>query len=487
MEPKYTPSSQGTGSSGAAPGASLTARFTGDLSAGQEQAKTPFRPRPVTDIASTGLNVVFLESLVVKFLLSVGIASGRRIAHELGLPFAIFPDLLRQFQNRKLVSLSAAAAANDFDYALTDAGRARAMSYMEECAYVGTAPVPFADYVAAVAAQSLTAELPKRDDLRRAFADLLVSEEMLATLGPAINSGQGMFIFGAPGNGKTSIAERVTQCFGRTIWIPRTIEIEGQIVKLFDPSCHEPVAVEPTRFLRQESSDARWVEIKRPTISAGGELTMDNLEIRHDPLTRVSEAPFQMKSNNGTFLIDDFGRQKMPPGELLNRWIVPLEKHYDFLTLANGKKVKMPFDQLIIFSTNLEPARLVDEAFLRRIPYKIKVSDPTEEQFLRIFRALAPHLGFKEVNEPALDYLLQRYYRDAGRALRYCQPRDLLLQVRNHCIYNDLPLELKPEYFDVAADNYFSGMSFAKRKRRSRQDGGKHHTSEEPSRPPEIH
>ena len=209
-------------------------------------------------------------------------------------------------------------------------------------------------------------------------------------LGPAINSGRGMFLYGYPGNGKTSIAERITRCFGTTVWIPKVLDIEGQIIKLFDLANHEPIAAHRSGLLRDDDFDHRWIEIRRPTIIAGGELRMEDLEIHYDPLTKISEAPLQLKSNNGTFLIDDFGRQRMAPIELLNRWIVPLEKRYDFLCLANGKKIRVPFDQLILFSTNLEPKQLVDEAFLRRIPYKINATDPTEAMFRQMFDDLRP-------------------------------------------------------------------------------------------------
>ncbi|HEU5116194.1 MAG TPA: AAA family ATPase, partial [Isosphaeraceae bacterium] len=342
------------------------------------EEKPPFRPRVVTDFAAAGLSLAEVESLVLKFLLNIGAASGRRIADELGLPFGPFPDFLRNLKSQQILSYANSTAANDFIYALTDAGRARARGYYEECAYVGTAPVPFTDYIESVAAQTIAREQPKEADLRRAFSDLLISEEMFSALGPAINSGRGMFLYGYPGNGKTSIAERITRCFGSTIWIPRVINADGQIIKLFDPTSHEPVQPRANGLLRDDDADDRWIQIKRPTIVAGGELTMDSLEIRFDPTTKISEAPLQMKSNNGTFLIDDFGRQRMSPLELLNRWIVPLEKRYDFLTLASGKKIRVPFDELILFSTNLEPKQLVDEAFLRRIPYKIHASDPTE-------------------------------------------------------------------------------------------------------------
>ena len=420
------------------------------------EEQPPFRPRVVTDLSSAGLNFAQVEGLILKFLLNFGVASGRRIADELGLPFGIFPDFLRQLKNRQIVSYTGSAAANDFNYALTDTGRARAKVAFEECAYIGTAPVPFTDYLEAVAAQTITAERPKMADLRRAFSDLLVSESMFQTLGPAINSGRGMFLYGYPGNGKTSIAERITRCFGSTIWIPRVITVEGQILKLFDPANHEVVRPRRGGLLRTDDQDDRWIEIKRPTIVAGGELTMENLEIHYNPATKICEAPLQMKSNNGCFLIDDFGRQRMQPIELLNRWIIPLEKRYDFLTLPSGKKIRVPFDQLILFSTNLEPKQLVDEAFLRRIPYKINASDPTEATFRRLFEIFAPSLGFKSVDQAVLDDLIERHYRRMNRPFRACQPRDLLLQVRNHCVFNELPLDLTTEYFDIAVGNYFT-------------------------------
>jgi predicted ATPase with chaperone activity len=420
--------------------------------------RTQFRPRPVSGFPEAGLNFAQVESLVLKFLMNIGVASGRRIAEELGLTFGPFPEFLRNLKNQQIVSYTNSATANDYLYSLTDAGRARAKVYYEECAYVGAAPVPFDEYIKSVADQTITTEHPKQEDLRRAFSDLLISEEMFDTLGPAINSGRGMFLYGYPGNGKTSIAERITRCFGTTIWIPKVIDMLGFVVKLFDPANHEPVLHHRSGLLREDDFDHRWIEIRRPTIIAGGELRMEDLEIYFDPVTKISEAPLHMKSNNGTFLIDDFGRQRMAPIELLNRWIVPLEKRYDFLCLANGKKVRVPFDQLILFSTNLEPKQLVDEAFLRRIPYKINAADPTEEMFRQMFEIFAPKLGFEQHDTSSIDHLIERHYRRVNRPFRCCQPRDLLLQVRNYCIYNDLPLELRSEYFDVAANNYFTVM-----------------------------
>jgi predicted ATPase with chaperone activity len=416
-----------------------------------------FYPRAVDSFEEAGLNSAIIEGLVLKFLVNCGMASGRRIAEELGMSFRPFPDFLRQLKNQQFLSYANNASANDYVYSLTDAGRARARMHFDECAYVGPAPVPFHDYLQSVAAQTITCEHPKEEDLRKAFSDLMIADETFRLLGPAINSGRGLFLYGYPGNGKTSIAERITRCFGTTVWIPKVIYVEGQILKLLDMATHEPVEIERSAGLLDESDfDRRWIQIRRPTIVAGGELRMDDLEIHFDPITKVSEAPLQLKSNLGTFLIDDFGRQRMQPVELLNRWIVPLEKRYDFLSLANGKKIRVPFDQLIIFSTNLDPRQLVDEAFLRRIPYKIEAKDPTEEGFRKMIAGLAVKLGFNEVDTQAVDYLIAQHYQRPGRAFRCCHPRDLLLQVRSLCVYKNLALELKPEYLDFAVMNYFT-------------------------------
>jgi predicted ATPase with chaperone activity len=416
-----------------------------------------FHPKAVANFDEAGLNAANVESLVLKFLVSKGMATGRRISAELGLPFGPFPEFLRQLKNQQVLAYADSASASDYVYTPTDLGRARAKMFLDECAYVGTAPVPLKDYVDSVAAQTIAGEHPTEQDLRRAFSDLLIAEETFGLLGPAISSGRGLFLYGYPGNGKTSIAERITNCFRSTVWIPKTIDAEGQLIKLFDMANHQPVENEQSHgWLNESDYDHRWVEIKRPTIVAGGELRMEDLEIHFDSATKVCEGPLQLKSNLGTLLIDDFGRQRMPPVELLNRWIVPLEKRHDYLSLPNGKKIRVPFDQLIIFSTNLEPSQLVDEAFLRRIPYKINALDPTEEMFRAMLEGFAPKLGFQDVDPDAVDYLIDQHYHRVGRPFRCCQPRDLLLQVRNYCSYNQLPLELKPEYFDFAVMNYFT-------------------------------
>ncbi len=429
-----------------------------DATSQEPESRVPFRPTPVSDFNSAGLRLAAIEALILKLLRVRGSATGRQIASELGLPFGLFPDYLRTLKHQQLVTYEGLVQANDYSYALTDQGRDRAQAYHAQCPYVGAAPVPLETYREAVEAQSIAGEAPEEADLRRAFSDLSLTDATIDLLGPAIHAGRGLFLFGPPGNGKSSIAERITRCFGTTIWIPRVIEAEGQLIKLYDPGQHDAIPSPGAGLLREAQHDGRWVEIRRPSIVAGGELTMDRLELHSSSSSGIHEASLQMKSNNGTLVIDDFGRQRMAPVDLLNRWIVPLERRYDFLTLASGKSICVPFDQLIIFSTNLQPRDLVDEAFLRRIPYKIPVLDPDEAHFRAMFHRAAPSLGFSTIDETAIDHLIARHYRACDRPFRYCHPRDLLLQIRHNCSYHHRPLEMNPETIDASVPNYFSDV-----------------------------
>lgn len=410
-----------------------------------------FRHAQLTDSA--------VEALILKYLLARGDASGRDIAEQIRLPFVLVDELLRQLKIDQLVVHRGSAPMNDYQYQLSDLGRERARRYFEQCSYFGSAPVALSDYVAGVKAQSLSGQHPTAEALHAAFADLLLNKRMLDRLGPAVNSGRGLFLFGPPGNGKTSIAERVTAAFGQHIWIPRAIGIDGEIIRLYDPVNHEeaPVA-ENSGYLDHRKIDKRWVRIRRPTIIAGGELTMSALEVTINTSTGISEAPLQMKSNCGTLVIDDFGRQRMPVDELLNRWIVPLEKRFDFLSLPNGKKISVPFDQLIIFSTNLEPRDLVDEAFLRRISHKIEVLGPSEEEFSRLFECCCEQFGC-EYRPAMVRYLVENYYRPCGRPMRRCHPRDLLKHIRSYCRYKRVPFEVTAETIDRVAQAYFGPLA----------------------------
>jgi len=415
-------------------------------------------PEPET-IEDTGLGFEEIERLVLKFLMARGAATGRAVASHICIPFQIIDPLLKSLKADKLVIFKGSATMGDYEYTLTDLGRERARRYSEECTYFGSAMVPLQDYLIAMEIQSIAKQEATEENLKEAFAELIIKQSMLDQLGPAINSGRGMFLFGSPGNGKTSIAERVTGCFGSTIWIPKTLGIDGDIIRLYDPAIHEKVDEESKSdsILSMTSFDRRWVQIVRPTVVVGGELTMEELEVRQNPVNKLCEAPLQLKSNCGTLVIDDFGRQRMSTDELLNRWIVPLEKRYDFLNLPSGKKIQVPFDQLIIFSTNLEPKDLVDEAFLRRIPYKIEAVDPDHEMFHQLFELMAPLQGF-QYDKAVVDYLIETHYVKANREMRACHPRDLLLQIRNFCTYKGLPKKMTNESIDIAVSNYFTVM-----------------------------
>jgi hypothetical protein len=427
-------------------------------STSQQDPQQPFRPKAPETLEETGLTFEEVERLILKFLLAKGSGRGRSIANQVRLPFQITDPILKQLKQEQLLAFKGSAEMGDYDFAITEFGRERARRYSEECTYFGSAPVTLPDYLQAMAAQSIAKQQATEEDLKRAFTDLVISQRMLDRLGPAINSGRGMFLFGSPGNGKTSIAERVTRSFGTTIWIPRTLGIDGDIIRLYDPGVHDAVETEANEgILNLSGVDRRWVQIVRPTVAAGGELTMSELEVVQNAQTKICEAPLQLKSNCGVLIIDDFGRQTMPVETLLNRWIVPLEKRFDFLNIPSGKKIQVPFDQLIIFSTNLEPRDLVDGAFLRRIPYKIEVPDPTEDQFRDLCKLMAPTLGF-EYDAEAIDYLIEKHYKAVNRPFRACQPRDLMLQVRNYCSFKQTAKKLTAEAFDVAIENYFSVM-----------------------------
>ena len=388
--------------------------------------------------------------------MATGESSVRGIAEQVAIPPELAEKIVTNMKNEQLLGYIGQAAMNDYVVKLTELGRERGRRYNEMCTYFGAAPVPFQQYVDSVGAQTINAQNPCEEDLKEAFSDLLIDPAMMIKLGPAVNSGKGMFLFGYPGNGKTSIAERVTAAFGKYIWIPRAVTVDRDIIRIFDPMNHTPAPEEKSDgILSSNNFDKRWIKIERPTIVVGGELTMDHLEIAYNDTTGISEAPVQLKSNCGTLVIDDFGRQRMSVDELLNRWIVPLEKRYDFLNTSSGKKIQVPFDQLVIFSTNLEPKDLVDDAFLRRIPYKIEVPNPSLENFVKLFEIMCKIYKFPW--KPAMiKRLIEKHYLPVDRPFRNCHPRDLLLQIKNYCLYLKKPVELSDEAFDFAAENYFS-------------------------------
>jgi len=424
--------------------------------------RTSFFPDEPQTRDETGLSVTEIESLILKLLLNCGLATGREIARHIRLPFAIVKDELQSLKSQLLVSYRDGAPMNDYEYELTELGVDRARRRAEICTYFGAAPVRMSAYISAIKQQSIENATPRLADLKRAFADLQLPPAVISQIGQAVNAGKSLFLYGAPGNGKTCIAERVIRAVSEYIWIPRCITVTDEIIRLYDPSMHEevPLVAEASgdQLLDAMKVDRRWIRIRRPTVVTGGELTLDMLECKLNPATGINEAPLQLKSNGGALVIDDFGRQRMSTTELLNRWIVPLEKGHDYLTLRSGRHLEVPFAQLLVFSTNLDPRDIVDEAFLRRIPYKIEVFDPTEEEFRQLFLKLARKMGF-EVDDRIVDFLLEKHYRKQKRPLRYCHSRDLLLQVKNLNEFHEFPMEVTEMALDVAAYNYFAGLS----------------------------
>jgi len=339
-----------------------------------------------------------------------------------------------------------------YEYVLTSRGRDMARDALERSEYAGPAPVPLEMYNEAIIKQGLKDVQVHQRHLRQALAHLVLSEETFEQIGPAVNSGRSIFLFGNPGNGKTSIAEAIgSMLMEGDIYIPHAVEVEGQVIKVFDNVNHLVTEKPPHD---QRSLDPRWVLIRRPFIVVGGELTMEGLDLVYDFNNKYYEAPFQMKANGGILLIDDFGRQQVRPRDLLNRWIVPLEKRIDFLTLHTGRKIEIPFEVLIVFSTNLAPKDLVDEAFLRRIRHKIEVNDPDWNDYREIFRRVCESKNIAW-DDRALAYLIQEHYIKAHRSPRACHARDLLDQIIDIANYLNVPPSLSKELIDRAANSYF--------------------------------
>jgi predicted ATPase with chaperone activity len=417
--------------------------------------KGEFLPLAPASLSKLGIRETDVESIILKFLLNSGSHFGSQIAKHIRLPLSLIVEFLRKLKEERLVAYKQSAAAGDYLYELTELGIERARRYWEHCTYFGSIPVAMKDYVASLHAQSVRKQKPKSRDIQQIFSDLSVPPEMIVRLAQAVNSALGLFLFGAPGNGKTLIASRLARAFGKTVWIPRTLDVGGCLMRLYDPSNHVPLPLTPEEQRSASGLDERWIRIHRPTIVVGGELTLESFEVRADSTTGVSEAPIQLKSNCGVLVIDDFGRQRVTPTDILNRWIVPLAQRFDMLNLSNGRKFAFPIDQLVVFSTNLEPKALVDEAFLRRIPYKIDVQNPSEDEFRALFKKVASEWGIKHQNGP-VDYLIEKYYKSCGREMRYCQPGDILHQVHTYCNVLELPLEITNQAIDAAAKNYFT-------------------------------
>jgi hypothetical protein len=424
-------------------------------------ATTAPLPKLPRSLADTGLSVEQVEQLIIKTLHG-GEASGLVLADHMRLPYTILEPLIERVRAEMLVEVrgSAGPGSAGYRYALTDAGRDRAQRHFENTQYVGPAPVPLTQYAAYMTALAAARGYIDRERLRQGFSHLVVNDSMLEMLGPAVNAGKALFLYGAPGNGKTVIAEGLGQTLGGDMYVPHAIDVGGQTIRMFDPIAHESLETpaDSSSVVAAASYDRRWVRIRRPVVMVGGELTLDMLELAFNPIGKFYEAPAQLKANGGVFLVDDFGRQRVRPQDLLNRWIVPLESRFDYLTLHTGKKFQVPFDVLIVFATNLDPQSLADEAFLRRIPYKIAVGDPSLDEFTRIFELNCNRRKMR-FHQVMVAYLQRRHYGPAGRPLRACHPRDLLDQVAALCRYRGIEPTISRELLDAACKSYFVGTS----------------------------
>ncbi len=414
-----------------------------------------FIPRMPTSIKETGLGLGFLTDLALKIMYFEGNLSGYELAERMKLPYNGVVDQVLEFLKReKLCEVKGAGgfAEAAYQYAIADKGRAMGREALDRSQYAGAAPVTLETYYQSIHDQPLGDVVVHQRKMRQALAHLVINEETFSQLGPAVNSGRSIFLFGHPGNGKTAIAESIGRMIlGDAMYVPYAAEIGGQIIRVFDSVNHVEVEAPPGVG---KKADPRWVRIRRPVIITGGELTLEALDLVYDENNKYYEAPFQMKANGGMLLIDDFGRQQARPRDLLNRWIVPLEKRVDYLTLHTGRKIEVPFDVLIVFSTNLAPRDLVDEAFLRRIRHKIEIDNPSWDEYREIFRRMCEAKNVP-YDDRGLAYLIQEHYLKLNRSKRACHPRDLVDQLIDIARYLNVPVELNKDLIDRACEAYF--------------------------------
>jgi hypothetical protein len=412
---------------------------------------------PPTSIEETGLHPDTLAQLLLKTLIA-GEASGTGLSEKLRLPYSVLDALIQHARVEKLLEVRGASGtgAAGYRYALTDLGRDRAMQFLDICRYVGPAPVPLAQYNAYTRACMEARPYLDRRTLSAGFDHLVVGTTMLDQLGPAVNSGKALFLYGAPGNGKTVVAEGIGRALGGEMYVPFAVDVDGQVITMFDPVNQQRIAeaAGAHSVIANAAHDRRWECIRRPVVVVGGELTLEMLDLTFNPISKFYEAPIQLKANGGVFVVDDFGRQRIPPRDLLNRWIVPLESRVDYLTLHTGRKFEVPFNVFIVFATNLKPESLADEAFLRRIPYKILAKNPTIDEYCRIFELNCRRRGLT-FDAVMVEYLDRKYYKPRKLQMRACHPRDLISQVVDICRYTNREPVITRELLDAACGSYF--------------------------------
>lgn len=422
----------------------------------QETLDRIFRihPQAPASVADTGLELAQIADLVMKHMLFMGDFMISDLADRVKLPPMVVESVMEVLRRDKFVEVKGGTgySALTYTFKISDTGKNRAAELLELCRYVGPAPVSLNDYRLMVGTQTIKSAMVSEESVKKAFSHLVLNDGVLKRLGPAISSGKAIFIYGPPGNGKTAIAETISRLIPEDVYIPYALSVGGEIITMFDPVNHIP-----SPAAEDGKVDRRWILVKRPVVITGGELTLKMLDLDFNPISKFYEASLQMKANNGIFIADDFGRQLVDPQNFLNRWIVPLDRRIDFMTLHTGMKFSIPFDMLTIFSTNIEPKQLVDEAFLRRIPYKIKIDHPSERDYETIFRMICKSNGIV-FKEDIFKYLMNEFYREKGIKLNACHPRDIVEQVVVTARYYGRPPELSKEAIQMAWTNYFVDM-----------------------------
>jgi len=432
----------------------LVSKTTPVVEAEPEHALVP--PVPET-IDETGLSISTVEQLVFKFLYFRGDILGRDLATAMGFKFSLIDPLIENLKRQHLIQVkkSLGMGSSGSVFALTEAGRNLTREYLENNQYTGPAPVPLFQYTWFARHQRRKAGWLTPDALAHAYRKMVVTKKLLSEIGPAVGSGNSFLIYGQPGNGKTYLAEALGGLDDAPIFIPHAIECQGQIVQLFDPIYHSPVEDAGNESaIFEPTHDGRWIKCRRPFITSGGELTMQMLDLSYNETSKVYDAPYQLKANNGIYLIDDFGRQRCTPAEVLNRWIVPMERRVDYLSFRTGSKMTVPFEAFLVFSTNLKPAPLGDEAFLRRIQYKMLMRSPDQDEFRKIFESFCASREFP-FERSLLDRFIEKNYKKTGKVFRRCHPRDVLSHVIDLIHFEGMPFRLTEDLLDRAFESCF--------------------------------